>query len=166
MPIKCFSLLVSLLLTASLLVMAQHGSPRDIINANPDLSATNHAVYPFPQHPLPQLTPAPEGYEPFYLNHYGRHGSRWFTNDVGYTRPLKVLVKADAHHALTERGQRLLGQVSTIAQASVNRTGVLSDIGAEQHQGIAQSMYQNFLGVFAGDVHVDARSTIVLRCIL
>ncbi len=163
---KRLSIITVLLLTASLLVMAQHGTPRDIITANPGLSATNHAVYPFPQHPLPQLTPAPDGYEPFYLNHYGRHGSRWFTKDVGYTRPLKVLTKADAHHALTQRGQRLLGQVATIAQASVNRAGDLSDIGAEQHQGIARRMYQNFPEVFAGDVHVDARSTIFIRCIL
>ena len=93
---KRITLFTALLLTASLLVMAQHGTPRDIITANPGLSATNQAVYPFPQHPLPQLTPAPDGYEPFYLNHYGRHGSRWFTKDVGYTRPLKVLTKADA----------------------------------------------------------------------
>ena len=25
----------------------------------------------------PARTPAPEGYEPFYISHYGRHGSRW-----------------------------------------------------------------------------------------
>ena len=33
----------------------------------------------------PQLQPAPEGYEPFYISHYGRHGSRWLTNDARYT---------------------------------------------------------------------------------
>ena len=28
---------------------------------------------------------APEGYEPFYISHYGRHGSRWLPNDKRYT---------------------------------------------------------------------------------
>ena len=32
--------------------------------------------------PLLQL--APEGYEPFYISHYGRHGSRWLPNDERY----------------------------------------------------------------------------------
>ncbi len=163
---KRITAFTTLFLAVTLLAMAQHGSPRDIINANPGLSATNHAIYPYPQHPLPQLTPTPDGYEPFYLNHYGRHGSRWFTNAVGYTRPLEVLSKADAHRALTPRGQRLLGQVATIARAAEGRAGELSDIGAEQHQGIAQRMYQNFPEIFAGDAHIDARSTIFIRCIL
>ena len=163
---KRHSIITALLLAVGLLASAQHGTPRDIINANPGLSATNHAVYPYPQHPLPQLTPAPEGYEPFYLNHYGRHGSRWFTKEIGYTRPLEVLKKAAWCGALTPRGKRLLGEVMIIEEASRNRVGDLSDIGAEQHQGIARRMYQNFPEVFAGDVHVDARSTIVLRCIL
>ena len=26
---------------------------------------------------VPALTPAPKGYDPFYLSHYGRHGSRY-----------------------------------------------------------------------------------------
>ena len=31
-----------------------------------------------------QLAEAPEGYEPFYISHYGRHGSRWLPNDERY----------------------------------------------------------------------------------
>ena len=31
------------------------------------------------------LAAAPEGYEPFYISHYGRHGSRWLPNDKRYT---------------------------------------------------------------------------------
>ena len=30
------------------------------------------------------LADAPEGYEPFYISHYGRHGSRWLTSDNRY----------------------------------------------------------------------------------
>ena len=26
-------------------------------------------------------TPAPDGYTPFYISHYGRHGSRWHASE-------------------------------------------------------------------------------------
>ena len=28
-----------------------------------------------------KMAAAPEGYEPFYISHYGRHGSRWLPDD-------------------------------------------------------------------------------------
>ena len=31
-----------------------------------------------------KMNQAPEGYEPFYISHYGRHGSRWLTSDNRY----------------------------------------------------------------------------------
>ena len=31
-----------------------------------------------------ELKEAPRGYEPFYISHYGRHGSRWLPNDKRY----------------------------------------------------------------------------------
>ena len=31
-----------------------------------------------------ELVEVPEGYEPFYISHYGRHGSRWLPNDDRY----------------------------------------------------------------------------------
>ncbi|MBO7580155.1 MAG: hypothetical protein J6T38_01360 [Bacteroidaceae bacterium] len=36
-------------------------------------SGSNYMAY---QAPNQVLTPAPKGYEPFYMSHYGRHGSR------------------------------------------------------------------------------------------
>ena len=32
----------------------------------------------------PFIQDAPEGFEPFYISHYGRHGSRWVTSDNRY----------------------------------------------------------------------------------
>ena len=31
-----------------------------------------------------ELAEAPAGYEPFYISHYGRHGSRWLPDDERY----------------------------------------------------------------------------------
>ena len=132
--------------------------------ADPRISANNYHAYP--DKDLPVLTPAPEGYEPFFIDHYGRHGSRWLIADDSYTYPVEQLEKAERHHVLTPRGQEVLQILRQLRDASDMRLGELSDIGAEQHQGIARRMYQNFPEVFRGNAHVDAKSTVVIRCIL
>ena len=67
---------------------------------------------------------------------------------------------------LNLQGQRLLKLLSLINDASQLRAGDLSDVGAEQHQQIAQRMFDNFPEVFAGNARIDARSTVIFRCIL
>lgn len=136
---------------------------KEEIALNPHLSASNYLAYPTP---TTKLTPAPAGYSPFYISHYGRHGSRYMINGKSYTRPLRVLTVADSLGRLTPLGRTLKKQVEAMQQESLNRLGELTELGAEQHQQIAHRMYERFPEVFAGDVHVDAKSTIVIRCIL
>ena len=42
--------------------------------AHMELASGNYCNYPLP---TGQITPAPDGYEPFYVSHYGRHGARY-----------------------------------------------------------------------------------------
>lgn len=141
-------------------------NPQAEILINKNRSASNHYNYPYPREALPTLTAAPAGYEPFYIDHYGRHGSRWATHESSYRRPVEEMEKAERNGMLTETGEALLSQLREMRDASAGRIGELSDVGAEQHQGIARRMMQNFPEVFAGNAKVDARSTIVIRCIL
>ena len=137
---------------------------RDDFKAHPKMSANNYQAYPDTL--LPALTAAPAGYEPFFINHYGRHGSRWLINEKKYTYPLQMLEKGERNGKLTRRGQEVLNVLREVHEASRGRLGELSDIGAEQHQGIARRMYQNFPQVFKDGAPVTARSTVVIRCIL
>ena len=57
----------------SLTAVAQ--TAREEIKANKYLAGSNYLDYDR-QLPTKQLTPAPKGYKPFYLSHYGRHGSK------------------------------------------------------------------------------------------
>ena len=60
------------------------------IKANKFLSASNYLDYD--NYPATKaLTPAPKGYEPYLMNHYGRHGSRWLTSENSYLNPLETL---------------------------------------------------------------------------
>ena len=156
--------IISVLTLVLVGVVALTAGVRDDFKANPKLSANNYQAYPVSG--FPAITAAPEGYEPFFINHYGRHGSRWLINDKKYTYPLQMLEKGERNGKLTRRGQEVLNILREVHDASQGRLGELSDIGAEQHQGIARRMYQNFPQVFKDGASVVARSTIVIRCIL
>lgn len=137
---------------------------REDFKANPKLSANNYQAYPTTG--FPALTAAPAGYEPFFINHYGRHGSRWLINEKKYTYPLQMLEKGERNGKLTRRGHEVLDVLRQVHQASKGRLGELSDIGHEQHQQIARRMFNNFPQVFKDGAPVRARSTVVIRCIL
>ena len=155
---------ISILVVALTVLAVAHAGVREDFKANPKLSANNYQAYPTSG--FPALTAAPEGYEPFFINHYGRHGSRWLINEKKYTYPLQMLEKGERHGKLTRRGQEVLDVLRQVHEASKGRLGELSDIGAEQHQAIARRMFQNFPQVFKDGAPVVARSTVVIRCIL
>ena len=127
------------------------------------LAAANYRDYPTP---TKALTPAPAGYQPFYISHYGRHGSRWLIGPNAFDKPYAALAKADSLGKLTPRGREVLATVKAMRDNGRSREGELTPLGAEQHRAIAKRMYERFPQVFAGKTHVDARSTVVIRCIL
>ena len=58
-----------------------------------DIATTGGVYYAYPG-PSGVQTKAPKGYEPFYISHYGRHGSRWLIADEDYVRVMEVFEKA------------------------------------------------------------------------
>ena len=112
------------------------------------------------------LTAAPKGYEPFYISHYGRHGSRWLLNDNDYMGLIKTLRKADKYGKLTDLGKKTLKDLEKFYPCTVKRLGDLTSVGERQHHGIGKRMTEHFPEVFKGNAQVDARSTVVIRCIL
>ncbi len=154
-------LLTLLLLLAAAVAMAQ--GARSEILGNRKLSASNYLAYPGPSRPL---SPAPEGYRPFYISHYGRHGSRYLIDGEDYTVPVGVLSRADSLGKLTAFGRDVLSRVRLLAGEASGRYGELTPLGAEQLRGIARRMAERFPEVFEGEARIDARSTVVIRCIL
>lgn len=78
---------------------------RQEIYADPDKAGGVYYAYTYDN---PARTPAPEGYEPFYISHYGRHGSRWLLRASEYTEVLETFGKAAREGALSEFGQDVL----------------------------------------------------------
>ena len=145
----------------SLSVMAQQS--RDDIRKDVSLSGSNYTAYYGPQK---QLSAAPAGYTPYYISHYGRHGSRYLIGTRDYDKAYNILLKADSANALTPKGKETMEKLRLIRDEAKGRDGELTQRGAEQHKGIAKRMYERFPEVFKGNVTVDAKSTVVIRCIL
>lgn len=146
------------------MVMAAYSPKRDLKD-DIRLSASNYAAYPGPDNDR-VLTPAPDSLVPFYISHYGRHGSRFLIDKAEYDEPLGVLQRADTLGKLTTLGRDVLRRVRWMRAEADGRFGELTELGAEQHRDIARRMYERFSEVFDDSSHVDARSTIIIRCIL
>ena len=145
----------------SLVAVAQ--SAREEIHLDPALAAGKYYAY---QAPEVKLSPVPEGYEPFYISAFARHGSRYLTKQKKYDAPLKVLMDADEAGVLTADGKRALKVVCSLRQEAEGRYGELTPKGAEQHRALIRRMYARTPEVFADGVHVDARSTYKTRAFL
>lgn len=143
-------------------VMLKAQSCLDDFRRDAYMAGSGYVAYPGPER---ALTPAPKGYEAVYLSHYGRHGSRYHIGST-YGDTYGVLAKADSLGVLTEKGREVFLQVAMLREEARGRDGELTELGALQHRQIAERMYRNFPGVFRGRAHIDAKSTVVIRCIL
>lgn len=148
-------------LCVSLATFAQKA--HDDISREIKLSGAQYTAYRGPQK---QLTWAPEGYTPYYISHYGRHGSRYLIGTNDYEKPLNVMKKANEAGVLTEKGKETMHKMQRIWDEARGRDGELTPLGAQQHKEIAKRMYERFPEVFAGKTNIDAKSTTVIRCIL
>lgn len=109
-------------------------------------------------------TPVPKGYEPFYVSHYGRHGSRFLISDTDYERVLVTLRKADEAKALTPLGEKVLEVMQEAWAEGEGRSGELTPLGYRQHRAIAERLATNYPEIFKGNPEITARSTQVMRC--
>lgn len=127
-------------------------------------SANNYCVYP--DSTVYRQTLPPANKHPFYLSHYGRHGSRYLNKRSAYDMPYEMLCKADSMGQLTALGKQVKQQLQEIINDSEGRWGDLSDIGKQQLRNIASRMMKNYPEIFEGQANVQARSTTVNRCVM
>ncbi len=152
-----------ILLLASYISLLDAQPVLDIIKERPAYAACNYNTYP---DSLYQLTPAPKGKHPFYISHYGRHGSRYINNPTGYNIPYAMMLQANNVDELTAIGKKVFAEMNLILKSSENRWGELAEYGRLQHKWIANHMIKQFPEVFEGNAWIQAKSTTVPRCIL
>lgn len=136
---------------------------REEMAANPERTGGVYFAYPATS---ADNTPAPKGFKPFHVSHYGRHGSRYLISDNDYTRVASLLHHAADEDALTPLGLSLMARLDSLMLETRGRGGDLSPLGRRQHRAIAARMMKNYPEVFTGASRITARSTLVPRCIL
>ena len=104
----------------------------------------------------------PDGFSPFYISHYGRHGSRWLPDDARYEW---VNAQFEDDSNLTPLGKKVKKRLQKIWNNARGNGGQLTALGARQHREIARRMADHYPEVFRGeDTRILAQSSTVNRC--
>ena len=157
------TLTILVFLSFVLALWAQGVSPLDQLKADPRKAYGTD--YPYDHSPV-TLTKAPRGYKPFYISHYGRHGSRYYWNAFLYREMDSLLTSAHRKHQLTAEGEKFYTKFEAAKDELSTGVSELSDLGWEQHQRIARTMYNNFPEVFKKGGNVLAIASLSGRCVI
>ena len=146
-------LAIMVLLAGALCAEAQRTDAIRLLESNPEyLDGTDYLC---PAGPV-ALTPAPEGYEPFYISHYGRHGARYAWQSDMYSRLNSVFSSQEEAGNLTAKGLDYKSRFDSLFPSVRYRTGDLSRKGWQQQQDLAARMYANYPDVFPDGAKVRA----------
>lgn len=97
----------------------------------------------------------PKGYKPFFINHVGRHGSRFMTKAGGDSLLWKFLEAAKGENGLSSLGSQWLQNVNWLIGVQNGHYGDISLQGAEEHKNIAARLRKQYSPVFQkGDIDV------------
>ena len=156
-------LTIAAALSFALAAAAQNYEVLDLVRSDYRRAAGIEGPYIFETQPL---TSSPKGYKPFYISHYGRHGSRYSWTTKTYSTLLTALSDARAEDNLTAFGEDFLKRLEDFYIIPFENTGDLVPLGCEQHERIAKEMYEAFPKVFKGSRKVYARASTTSRCVL
>ena len=157
---RLFTILTLALLT---LTAGAQTSALDQLKANPRKAYGND--FPYVQE-VTTLTKAPKGYKPFYISHYARHGSRYYWTEFLYKALDTTLATAHEKHQLTPEGEAFHDRYMAVKDELLTGTSELTQLGWEQHQGIARQMYNRFPEVFKKGGNVLAIASLSGRCVI
>lgn len=163
-PFKAFFSIALIISIATTAATAQTYS--ESISANRERAG---GVYHYYEYVPSTLTKAPKGYKAFYISHYGRHGSRYHSSSGIFSSAKETLDSAKKAGILTTEGIELWGQIDTLMDEHMGMFGMLTERGAQEHQGIAQRMHDNYPSVFSGKngrTEIDCISSYWPRCLV
>jgi hypothetical protein len=147
----------------SLVALAQNVPALEQLKADPRKAYGTDYPYGFKTEPL---TPAPRGYKPFYISTYARHGSRYYWNDRLYKQLDTLMKVANEKDLLTDEGKAFYARFREAEQELMTGISELTELGWQQHQQIARTMYERFPDVFWNGGNVLAISSLSGRCVL
>ena len=154
----------SLLMALCLSLGAQEDAVR-LFMENPDRASNNMHYYEFD--PIYD-SPVPKGFKPFYISHYGRHGSRYEQNSTFARAAQEGFAYLDSLGLLTPAGKSLYADVEAVVAAHKGMEGSLTPRGAQEHKMLAARMADRYPEVFKNKnrQEVNSFSSTNFRCIV
>ena len=107
----------------------------------------------------------PDSLAPVFINHVGRHGSRFPASATHCKQFLEALQNAEEQGTLTNRGAELLELLAEVMEVADGQWGALDDLGVEEQRGIAARMYSRYPTLFK-EKRVEAISSYSPRCVM
>ena len=145
-------------------VLSAQTNYEEAIREDPERAAGVHHSYEY----IPAAeTPAPRGYKPFYISHYGRHGSRRATKSSA-EHGFEYMTAAHEAGILTPLGEELYEAVVRIHDDHVGVVGELTARGGREHRAIAQRLYERHPRVWRNRkrTQVHVQSSNIPRCLV
>ena len=107
----------------------------------------------------------PDSLAPVFINHVGRHGSRFPASATHCKQFREALENAESQGTLTNRGAELLEMLEEVMEVADGQWGALDDLGVEEQRGIAARMYSRYPSLFK-EKRVEAISSYSPRCVM
>lgn len=115
------------------------------------------SLTPYPAEVNPAVFP--DSLKPVYINHVGRHGSRYPASASNCLKLRQALLRADSLGTITPLGRRLMRLNDLVIERSNNQWGALDSLGMAEQRSIATRMFYNFGEIFSGGASVTAISS-------
>lgn len=115
------------------------------------------SLTPYPAEVNPAVFP--DSLKPVYINHVGRHGSRYPASASNCLKLRQALLRADSLGTITPLGRRLMRLNDLVIERSNNQWGALDSLGMAEQRSIATRMFYNFGEIFSGSASVTAISS-------
>lgn len=138
-------------------------APRDAFEAIRQDPEKAGGIYYIDNFSSTTVTPAPAGYEPFYITGYFRHGARHMDDNFTYPHTWRSLRDGHESGNLTEFGQAMYERLAAMQPSFVKRVCDLTQTGYRQCKEAGRRMAMNYPSVFASDPWVRTISTSVVR---
>lgn len=107
----------------------------------------------------------PDSLAPVFINHVGRHGSRFPASSTHCVQLRDALNAAQDQGTITERGKELLALVNYVIEKADGQWGALDSLGMDEQRGIAARMYDRYPNLFK-DKQIEAISSYSPRCVM
>lgn len=129
-----------------------------------DPTATNYtmaecdgSLMPYPA----EINPAvfPDSLQPVFINHVGRHGSRYPASAANCLKLQQALERADSAGTITPVGRQLKKLNEQIIRQSEGQWGALDSLGMAEQRAIATRMFYNFGEIFTNNALVEGISS-------